>query len=71
MSLPSATHPCWIRASSGGLNNVKTNNLGIQLMTKRLQRSADPIEKKAAEVRDFFMKWERILSVEIEQLLKL
>lgn len=71
MPVPAANHPCWARAANGGLARLKTNHLGTQLMTKRLERSTDPVEKKVEEIMAFFMKWERILPSELEQLARL
>lgn len=68
MALPPANHPCWTRAASGGLSKLRTEHLGTQLLTKRLERSADPLPQKVSEVIAFFTKWERILPNEISQL---
>jgi len=68
MAVPALNHPCWSRLADGALSRLKTQHLGTQLMTKRLQRSADPVHLKAAEIHAFFAKWERALSAEIQQL---
>ena len=68
MALPSPSHPCWQKLANGGMARIKTQHLGTQLMTKRLERSADPITAKAAELHAFFAKWERVLPTEIQQL---
>lgn len=68
MALPPANHPCWTRAASGGLAKLRTEHLGTQLLTKRLERSTDPMPQKVSEVIAFFTKWERILPNEIAQL---
>lgn len=68
MALPSPTHPCWSRAASGGLACIQTNNLAMQLLVKRMERSPDPAGQKASEIQAFFTKWERILASEIDQL---
>ena len=68
MALPNPTHPCWTRAASGGLARIQTSNLAMQLRAKRIERSTDPAGQKAAEVQAFFVKWERILASEIDQL---
>lgn len=70
MALPPSTHPCWTKLAGGGLANIKTNHLGIQLLAKRLERSSDPTPSKAAEIYAFFVKWERILNNEVAQLTK-
>jgi hypothetical protein len=71
MSLPSPDQPCWQKLATGGISRIKTQQLSIQLMAKRLERSTDTVTAKAAEVYSFFVKWERSLTSEIQQLLKL
>jgi len=68
MALPPSNHPCWQKLASGGISRLKTQQLGIQLMSKRLERSTDPVSTKAAEVHAYFVKWERTLANEIPQL---
>lgn len=68
MVLPSSTHPCWQKLASGGLVKLTTQQLGIQLMTKRMERSTSSPAEKAAEIYNFFVKWERTLTSEIAQL---
>lgn len=68
MSLPSPQHPVWQKLATGALSKVKTQNLGIQLMTKRLERSNTPLPAKVAEIHSFFAKWERVLQAEIQQI---
>ncbi|GAA0747298.1 hypothetical protein LRH25_23510 [Ideonella azotifigens] len=68
MAVPTITHACWQRLAGGALANLKTQHLGIQLLTKRLQRSTDPLSVKASELHAFFAKWERVLPNEIQQL---
>jgi hypothetical protein len=68
MALPSASHPCWSRAASGGLARIQTANLAMQLLVKRIERSTDPVTQKASEIQAFFVKWERMLGAEIDQL---
>ena len=71
MALPSSSHPCWSRAASGGLARIQTSNLAMQLLTKRIERSTDPVAQKAAEIQAFFTKWERMLSSETDQLIRI
>ena len=68
MTIPASSHPCWQRLASGGLTRLKTQHLGTQLMTKRLERSSEPVHAKAAEIHAFFAKWEKVLPNEIQQL---
>lgn len=67
MTLPGPNDPCWQRLAGGGLARLKTQHLGTQLLTKRIERSSDPIKVKADEIQAFFTKWERGLASEIQQ----
>ena len=67
MAVPDRNHPCWQRLANGGLSKIKTENLGAQLMAKRLERSTDPVASRAAEIHGFFAKWERTLTKELAQ----
>ena len=68
MCVPSAIHPCWAKLAAGELARLRTQQLGLQLLAKRLDRSEQPMPQKAAEIRAYFVKYERILGVEISQL---
>ena len=68
MAVPPLNHPCWSRLAGGALLRLKTQHLGTQLMTKRLERSAEPVHLKAAEIHAYFAKWERVLATEVQQL---
>jgi hypothetical protein len=68
MSVPASNHPCWQRLASGAIARLKTQHLGTQLMTKRIERSADPVNVKASELHAYFAKWERALPTEVAQL---
>jgi hypothetical protein len=71
MPLPTPDQPCWQKLATGGISRIRTQQLSIQLMAKRLERSTDSVTAKAAEVYAFFTKWERSLASEIQQILKL
>lgn len=68
MSLPAHQSPVWHRLAGGALSRLRTQNLGVQLMAKRLERSDAGMPAKAAEIHAFFVKWERVLGSEIQQL---
>lgn len=68
MTIPAPTHPCWLRLANGGLARLKTQHLGTQLMSKRIERSPDSPQQKSAEIRAFFEKWEKVLQNEVQQL---
>ena len=65
---PPLHHPCWLRLANGGLSRLKTQHLGTQLMSKRLDRSTASAAEKATEIHSFFSRWERALPNEIDQL---
>lgn len=71
MALPSSSSPCWSRLASGSLSRLQTQHLGTQMLIKRLERSADPVDRKAREIFEYFSKWERGLSHEVAQLERL
>jgi hypothetical protein len=68
VALPPPNHACWQKMASGGMSRLKTQQLGIQLMTKRLERSTESVSTKAAEIHAYFVKWERTLANEVTQL---
>jgi hypothetical protein len=68
MAVPPLNHPCWTRLAGGAITRLKTQHLGTQLMSKRIERSTDPVPAKVAEMHAFFTKWERILAAEVQQL---
>jgi hypothetical protein len=70
-SLPPTTHSCWQQLASGALERLSTQHLGTQLMCKRMERSTDAVELKAAELHAYFTRWERILPSEVAQITRL
>ena len=68
MALPPQNAPCWQKLASGGLKQLRTTNLGTQMLTKRLETSKMNANDKSKEIYDFFCKWERGLANEISQL---
>lgn len=68
MSLPPPTHSCWKHLVTGGGSRLKTDQLALQLLCSRLERSDAPIEKRVSELMAFFTRFERILPREIAQL---
>ena len=68
MAVPPSDHPCWHQLAAGGLERLRTQHLGVQLMGKRMERANDPMAMRAAEIHAFFAKWERALPAEIAQL---
>lgn len=68
MELPPSHSVCWRRLAEGGLMRLHTDQLAIQMMTKRLERSGYPVSRRAEEIYCFFQKWQRGLADEIAQL---
>ena len=71
MALPPKTAPCWQKLATGGLKQIKTSNLGAQMLGQRLELSKLSPAQKADEIYSFFVKWERGLTNEISQLASL
>ena len=71
MTIPPNNHPCWTRLATRGLAGFNTNMLGLQLLFKRLELEAVTGPQKAAMIYDFFVKYGRIMSMEINQLERL
>lgn len=67
MALPPPTAMCWRRLANGGLAQIRTDNLGTKMLTKRIQLSSAPVSEKIAEIHLYFSKWERGLADEIAQ----
>ncbi|SFG25171.1 hypothetical protein SAMN05518801_11246 [Novosphingobium sp. CF614] len=71
MSIPAPSSPVWTRLASGGLSRIQTSHLGTQMLIKRLELSPAPPAAKAAEIYNYFAKWERSLANEVAQLARL
>lgn len=67
MALPPMTSPCWLKLANGGLKNIRTDNLGTHMLTKRMQASSASAPEKAREIYTYYSKWERGLADEIAQ----
>lgn len=67
MAVPPPEAACWQRLATGGLARIRTDNMGIQMMAKRFERSTDPLSAKVKELHFFFSKWEGGLKNEIAQ----
>lgn len=68
MAVPALTHACWQKLAGGKISTLQTKHLATQLLIKRLERAADPVAAKAAELHEFFTRWESALGAEIKQL---
>ncbi|MES1972981.1 MAG: hypothetical protein V4472_11030 [Pseudomonadota bacterium] len=67
MALPLPTSPCWQKLANGGLATLRTDNIATQMLSKRMERSSAPVSQKAAEIHEYYAKWERSLAHEIAQ----
>jgi hypothetical protein len=67
-TIPHADHRCWQRLVTGGAAGIRTSQLALQLLFKRLQGESMTPAQKAHEAYAFFVKYARILGPEISQL---
>lgn len=67
--IPASNDGVWLRLARGGLDKIETQQLGLQLLRKRLASSSASDAEKAAEVYTFFDKYTRILGSEVAQIL--
>lgn len=67
MILPDRTHPCWSKLAAG-VPGFAPRQLALQLLFTRLRQEAMPPAAKAEALHAFFVKYEKILSAEIQQL---
>lgn len=68
MPLPPKTAPVWQKLANGGLKLLSSSNLGMQMLTQRIEMSKLAPAQKLDEIYAFFVKWERGLSNEVAQL---
>lgn len=65
--IPKLSHPCW-----GGLLDrtfeFQTRHAALNFLLQKLRTSQDAYMQKCTSLRDFFVKYERILPAEIQQL---
>lgn len=66
--LPPLTDPCWMRLASGGLGQLRTRHLGLELLRLRMARSDEPLALKAAQVFQHFARWADELQDELAQI---
>lgn len=69
MAVPPANAHCWLRLATGGLMRIKSDNLGTQMLAKRMEKSNASPPEKAAEIHAYYSKWERGLANEIAQFM--
>lgn len=70
-NIPAPDHPCWLRLASGGSAGLQTHQLGVQLLLKRVKSGPLSPAEKTREIHTFFLKYEKILGAEINQLASL
>lgn len=68
MNLPGPHHPCWTRLTAPQALGFVPKQLALQLLFTRLGHESLSIPEKAQALHTFFVKYEKILSQEIEQL---
>jgi hypothetical protein len=67
MSIPDRSHPCWSKLAAG-VPGFTPRQLALQLLFTRLRQEAMAPAAKADAVHAFFVKYEKILSTELQQL---
>ena len=67
MTIPDRNHPCWARLVAG-VPGFTPRQLALQLLFTRLRHENAPLAAKAEAVQAFFVKYEKILSAELQQL---
>lgn len=68
MGIPQLNAMCWKRLLSGQMPQFHTKHAALMLLIKKLQSSGDDIDVRAKALSDFFVKYERVLANEINQL---
>lgn len=68
MPLPACEHACWPRLIQSHPTTFKTNQAALMFLLKKLQSSHDPMPQRCQTLHAFFMKYERVLAAEIQQL---
>lgn len=68
MSVPSGNDACWARLIAGQMPGFRTKQAALMFLLKKLQGGSEPLEQRKRALIDFFVKYERVLSVEISQL---
>lgn len=69
MTVPGPDHACWTRLVENQLPLFKPRQAALMFLLKKLQGSSEPIAQRRRALRDFFVKYERVLDAEIGQLL--
>lgn len=67
MNIPDRSHPCWGKLAAG-VPGFTPRQLALQLLFTRLGHEAIPMAAKADALHAFFVKYEKILSAELQQL---
>jgi len=71
MEVPPEHHPVWLKLANGPIGGFVPRQLSLQLLFTRLNyEKMTPLEK-ARTLYAFFAKYEKILSNEISQLVRL
>ncbi|MBI2511482.1 MAG: hypothetical protein HYV96_05850 [Opitutae bacterium] len=67
MNIPDRSHPCWAKLAAG-VPGFTPRQLALQLLFTRLRHEAISTAAKADALHAFFVKYEKILSAELQQL---
>lgn len=68
MSIPDSTHLCWQKLASNSVPGFTPKQLALQLLFTRLKNETMSVRDKADAIHAFFVKYEKILTAEMNQL---
>jgi hypothetical protein len=71
MGIPDPRHTCWLRLASPQAAGFVPKKLALQLLFTRLSHETMPASAKAEAIYTFFVKYEKILSWELNELQRL
>jgi len=71
MEVPPEYHPVWLKLANGPVGGFTPHQLSLQLLFTRLKYEKMTPTEKARTLHVFFVKYEKILSNEISQLIHL
>lgn len=70
-AIPDETHPCWQKLATHQVPNFAPKQLGLQFLFTRLSHENMSTLQKAREIHAFFVRYQRILTWEINELQRL
>ena len=71
MTIPSESHSCWAKLATNQVPGFQPKQLALQLFFTRLFREKLSPEEKSKAIQAFFVKYQPILTWEIQELQRL